>query len=46
MGISCDLALAPAAMVMLRVLRVGVLSVQGPSSLWGSWLLVEDDILL
>lgn len=31
---------------MLSVFRLGVLRVQGPSSLRGSWPLVEDDLLI
>lgn len=46
LGFSCDLTLAWTAMVRLHVHRVGILHIQEPSSLWGSWLLVEDDILL
>lgn len=46
LGAFCDLAPPPAAAVARLVLRVGALRIQGPSSLLGLWLLVEDDFLI
>lgn len=44
-GVSCRFAIPPGAMTILRVLWI-VLPIQEPSTLWGSWLVVKDDILL